>query len=179
MSTEETEELVERYIRFCDNPLRGRDAIKKEFVRLCNDEGVSHVGFHSSSTILIGTKPVYCLDEETDREYDLGEFIILITRRRQQFHWDIDYRFINTTIDPKGRKDDRKYIHPHIALEHDPNLQMENGRLCISKGSFLIKQSIRVGRIDIAAAKLIDILYTYHDNPFLQIEFWEQSGAIQ
>lgn len=139
--TDETApDLLESYLQFCANPLRGREQVMKEFHTLLAHKMVTGIAFHNESVLAVGTKKILIVDPETDYLHVIGEFIIFLVRHRVGRTWQVSFAFQNTTnalVKLYKEKDvccEEHLMHPHITGSHyHPFIDAVHGTLCIKK----------------------------------------------
>ena len=177
MSNEQV--VLQQYLEFCASPLRTEQSIKDEYQQLLRNPDVTHVAFHKPHILMVGTKMIVIHDD--DKDYEIGEFIIFLTRKRIERVWETSFNFTNYTHpinrpNKKGEPEDVA-MHPHIvwwSSEIESEIEAKAGDLCIANGQMPIYQALRKGYINTAVAHLIVVLQTYCERPYLSVDHWPQ-----
>ena len=175
MSNEQV--VLQQYLEFCASPLRTEQSIKDEYQQLLRNPDVTHVAFHKPHILMVGTKTIVITSN--DIEYEVGEFILFLIRKRVGRVWETRLRFANMLHPPhefNGKHVLETIImHPHIMGVEDSDIDFPTGELCIASGQLPIYQSLRKGYINTAVAHLMVVLRTYGTGaPLRTIEHWPQ-----
>lgn len=175
MSAEE--DVLRQYLTFCASPLRTEQSIKDEYQQLLRNPDVTHVAFHKPHILMVGTKSVVI--ENNKKDYEIGEFILFLTRKREGRVWETGFRFANVTnpiCEFNGQHVLETIImHPHIMGFKYDDIALSVGELCIANGQLPIYQALRKGYINTAVSHLMVVLHTYGTGvPFRPVEYWTQ-----
>jgi hypothetical protein len=184
-----TEKTIEQYIEFCRSPLNTPAEIIADYEKLVAQESVLGIGFRPATTSQVPSLVVITdnIDIEHEGEtYHIGRFAIYLFRYQDnEGYWFSDFSFRNLTrvISVNELDEDVGYLqgefhHPHIIEDSDA-YDMPIGSLCINKGSFAIRDAIRMGRLSEAVFLLIKILNMYQDtNPYARITLWKTQKGV-
>lgn len=169
------QDMLAQYIEFCASPLRNATEIEAELEELQKNPDVKYMAFHKPHVLMIGTPLLVIHWKGID--YEIGEFIIFLTRKRDGRVWETGFRFANVTnsielCDMEGVVRDI-CIHPHICQDEYLDIGLHVGELCISNGQNIVYQSLRKGFINKAFVHLWAALKIYGTGkPFFKIEDW-------
>jgi hypothetical protein len=169
--------VLTQYIEFCASPLRDAASIEAEYAELKKNPFIKMVAFHKPHILMLGTAPLIIPWDGV--EYEIGEFIIFLIRKREGRVWETGFRFANIShpvefYDLEGVN--RGFcMHPHIISFNYDDIECTTGELCISSGQQVIYQSLRKGLVNKAFVHLWLALKMYGTgSSFCTINFWPQ-----
>lgn len=151
--------LLTQYLRFSRSPTRDRATRTDDYYQLQQLPFLEWVTFlkdHNDVLILV-TKPVELVDEDTDITHVVGSFLVFLKRTPTEYAWEIDIQFRNLNW---ISKENSEVHHPHIAASR-ADFGVVTGRLCISGGQHTLYHSLREGRVVDTARYVHKILHTY------------------
>lgn len=176
-NSDEHREMAEKYVKLCENPLRGRSQILHEYEQLINNPRVQQIAFHGKEALMVGTDNIVINHEGCD--YSIGEFIIFLVRQKKGKYFEVAFRFFNTSNYFVEREiygaPTNKCMHPHIILKDSDVLTCSNGTMCISEGQFPVHQYLRKGEMHLAVPEIINLLETYTESgAYVEIQNWPE-----
>lgn len=180
MTQKSLDPFTEQYLAFCANPLRDNQQTITELPQLASLPFVKMLRFYNRSILMVGTDSV--IIENNGHQYDVGEFIFFLIRRRVGRWWHTDFRFMNVTYPPPDPKEDEDYyfayLHPHIMAYPYTPIKATTGKLCISRGQFGVYQYLRRGEMHLAVPRLWEILHAYGTgSTYEDVEHWPLIGS--
>lgn len=161
------------YHLFCASPLNSHDSIEKDLLALQSNKYVRGLAFREPHILMIGTAPV--LISFLGIEYDIGDFIFFLIRKRVGRIWETDFRFLNVNNSVDDAYPNKIVVHPHVLQDEDNTYKLDPavGRLCISKGRFAVCQDLRKAHINNAVTRLMLVLRTYDTGvPYFDVDEW-------
>lgn len=178
MPTKEEDQLVEQYLKFCANPLRGEEQVLKEYELLKHHPRITSLAFYRPDILMVGTDQIMVYSKQQLRV--IGEMIIFFIRRQVDEYWETDFRFVNVTNPLMSKATDKQpsqvtHMHPHIIVGDHDLIECPNGRLCISKGQFGVYAAMRKGEMHVAAPRMVEILEVYPSgSTYADAEKWPE-----
>jgi hypothetical protein len=178
---QDTEQAVlEQYLEFCANPLRGPDVVRTEYETLVHHPRVVRVGFYNPDIMMIGTDSIIVTTEDGLKRV-IGQMILFFIRREIDGYWEVSFRIGNVTHpitierarNGQATGNSSTYVHPHVVASSHEEIEFVTGNLCINQGQFSVYTAMRKGEMHVAAPRLIEILEVYPTGcPYHGAEAW-------
>jgi hypothetical protein len=165
--TEEFKELESDYCAFCSTGLvpRSIKSVREDLAELLSVPGITHVAFRYTEEgleLLLGTVHVYITDPYSKKTYNIGEFIIRISRQHKRVLFQ---NITQPLMRPNSETSWKMYHHPHVP---------ENGLMCIDMNT--IHEYLTEGKMGALARLLVRALHTVDNHPYpdAYLSHWPQ-----